>query len=162
MRLLASLGGGVLAVGLILGGVLWWNRGAHVELKGGILKVRTQAMEETSTVVVVDFRFANTSDYPFVARTVEVILEDDKGKEHTGRTVSEVDARRIFKYYPLLGQKFNDSLVLRDRVPARASMDRMIAASFELPQGRVDKRRRLRVRIVEVDGGVSEMVEGAP
>jgi len=34
-------------------------RAAHIELDGKVLKVRTKAMDEASSVVVVDFRFTN-------------------------------------------------------------------------------------------------------
>ena len=160
-RLFGSMGAGIVAVGLMVAGFLYWNRGAHVELKGGILKVRTQAMEENSAVVVIDFRFVNPSNRLFVVRKVEVFLEDAKGQEVTSQTVSEVDARRLFKYYPLLGQKYNDSLVLRDKIGSGQSMDRMVVALFTLPEAQLQKRRRLRIAIEDVDGNVSEVVGGA-
>jgi hypothetical protein len=135
------------------------QRGAHVELKGSILKVRTLSMEEKSTVAVVDFRFANPSDYPFVVRKVEVFLINEKGERIQGETVSELDAKRLFQYYPTLGQKYNDTLVLRNKIPGRQSWDRMIAARFELPEAALTTRRSIVVRVEDVDGPTSEIVE---
>src|SRR5215471_6358041 len=129
----AAIIGGIVAVGCVIGAVLYIQRGAHIDLKGSVLKVRTQAMDENSSVAVVDFRFVNPSNYPFVVQEVNVSIEDSKGKKVEGQQVSELDAKRLFEYYPALGQKFNDSLVMRDKIPARASWDRMIVSRFEVP-----------------------------
>jgi hypothetical protein len=154
-----TLGVGLLVVALGIAGVFWMQRGAHVELKGSILKVRTLSLEEKSTVAVIDFRFANSSDYPFVVRKVEVFLVDGKGERIQGETVSELDAKRLFQYYPTLGQKYNETLVLRNKVPARQSWDRMISARFTLPESEVNARKSLVVRVEDVDGPTSEIVE---
>src|SRR5690242_19598743 len=118
------------------------QRGAHIDLKGAVLKVRTQAMDENSSVAVADFRFVNPSNYPFVVRQVDVSVIDKDGKILEGSPVSELDARRLFQYYPVLGQKFNDSLVMRDKIPARQSMDRMPVARLEAPQAVLESRRK--------------------
>lgn len=154
-----ALGVGLLVVACAVGGVLYMQRGAHIDLKGAVLKVRTQAMDENSSVAVVDFRFVNPSNYPFVVRQVDVSVIDKDGKILEGSPVSELDARRLFQYYPVLGQKFNDSLVMRDKIPARQSMDRMTVARFEAPQAVLESRRKLILRIVDVDGPVAELQE---
>jgi len=136
------------------------QRGAHIELKGSILKVRTQAMDENSSVAVVDFRFVNPSNYPFVVKEVVVTMEDKDGKPLEGAVVSELDARRLFEYYPLLGQKYNDSLLMRDKIAGRQMMDKMIVARFEVPESTLQSRKKLTVRIVDVDGPEAELQEG--
>jgi hypothetical protein len=134
------------------------QRGAHVELKGAILKVRTMGMDDNSSLAVVDFRFANPSDVPFVVRTVDVSATVD-GQNYTSTPVPEVDAKRIFEYYPILGPKYNTSLISRDKIPGRTSQDRMIVARFEIPVAKLDARSNLKIRIEDVDGPVSELVE---
>ena len=116
-----ALGVGGVVVALGVAGVLWMQRGAHVELKGAILKVRTQAMDESSAVAVIDFRFVNPSDYPFVVRHVLVSAEDKDGKPLEGMVVSASDATRLFQYYPLLGQQFNETLITRTKIAPRSS-----------------------------------------
>lgn len=155
------LGAGLAVVGLLLAGVLYWTRGAHVELKGSVAKVRVQAMDERSAVAIADFRFVNPSNHPFIVRAVEVMLIDEDGKPHAGMVVAETDARRLFEYFPLLGQKFNETLTLRQTVAPRQGMDRMVAARFELPEARVQARRNLRIRVEDVDGAVS-LIEERP
>jgi hypothetical protein len=155
----AALIGGLAVAALIAGGVVWFQWSAHTEIRGSILKVRTVAMDEASSVAVVDFRFANPGRYPFVVREVSVLVEDAEGKIVEGATVAESDARRLFEYYPRLGQKFNESLITRTRIPPRESMDRMIAARFEIPESALQNRRKLTVRVVDLDGPMSELEE---
>ena len=116
-------------------------------------------MDEYSSVAVVDFRFVNPSSYPFIVRKVEVRMTGSDGNPYEGATVSEVDAKRLFEYRKDLGQKFNDSLLMRDKVPPQGSEDRMIAARFEVPEPILAGRKSLTVRIEDVDGPSSELVE---
>jgi hypothetical protein len=152
---------GIAAASALVGVLLYWNRGAHIELKGSILKVRTLATDPSSAVVFVDFRFVNPADYPFVVRKVEVTMEDSSGQSVEGTGVADVDAKRLFQYYPALGQKFNPSLLMNDKIAPRLSLDRMVAAQFMLAEEKVQARKSLRIRIEDVDGAVSEMVETA-
>jgi hypothetical protein len=141
----------------------WWvvhiNRGAYIDLPGKVLKVRTAPLDEASAVAVLDFRVSNPADYPFVIRKVTVVMEDNAGNESEGQTVSEVDARQLFQVIPLLGQKFNDTLLMRDSIPPHNSWDRMVAARFEVPESTLEARKRLVVRIEEVDGKVFDLPE---
>jgi len=154
------LGIGLLVVAIGIGGVFYMQRGAHLELKGAILKVRTQAMDENSSIVAIDFRFVNPSNYPFMVKEVVVTMVDKDGKTVESSPVSEMDARRLFQYYPALGQKYNDSLLMRDRIKGRETMDRMTVARFEVPESALESRRKLTVRIVDVDGPEAELQEG--
>ncbi len=135
------------------------QRGAHIEPTGKILKVRTLALDEGSSIAVVDFRVVNSSDYTVVVREVAVTVDESNGTSADGTVVSEMDARRLFQYYPVLGPKYNDSLIIRDRIKPHESLDRMIAARFEMPVARLDARKKLRLRVVDVDGPSGELVE---
>jgi hypothetical protein len=148
----AAAVGGLIAAACLVAGVLYVQRGAHMDLQGKVLKVRTLATDETSSIAAIDFRFLNTANYPFVVREVAVTIVDKNGATVESSPVSEVDARRLFEYYPALGQKYNDSLVLRDKIPGGAKMDRMIVARFEVPEATLTSRKNLTVRIVDVDG----------
>lgn len=155
---LVALGIG-LAIALAIGaGALWINRGSHLALEGSVQKVRFQG-QDASTAVIADFRAANTSDVPFVVRDVLVIVVDANGKDVEGTTVADSDAARFLDYYKQLGPKYNDSLKVKDRISAKQSVDRMIAARFDLPEAQVQARKNLRIRIEDVDGTVSEIFE---
>jgi hypothetical protein len=154
-----TFGIGLVVIAIAVAAILYIQRGAHVELKGAILKVRTLALEDNSSLAVADFRFANNSDYPFVVRSVDMSVTGPDGQTYQGTPVSEVDAKRLFEYYPVLGQKFNDTLLARDHIAAHHSEDRMLAARFEIPIARLDARKNLKIRIEDVDGPVSELTE---
>jgi|SRR5215469_287375 len=147
----------VLVVIAVIAGVFFVQRGAHLELRGEILKVRTAPLDENNSVAVVDFRFLNPADYEYNVLKVTVIIQQKSGMPLEGMTVSEVDAQHLFQALPLLGQKYNTSLIMRNRIPPRATQDRMIAASFPIPEAALDMRSGITVRVEEAEGTVSEM-----
>jgi len=151
------VGVGLVAIGVTV--LLYSNRGARVGLTGGILKVRTAPLDENSSVAVLDFRAQNPGNAPFVVRTVTVLMEDPDGKQYEGATISESDARRLFEGLPLLGQKYNETLIMGNKIPHGATEDRMVAARFDAPETRLDARKRLILRIEDVDGPVTEFSE---
>jgi hypothetical protein len=150
---------GAVCVIVAVTGIVYMQRGAHLELPGGILKARTAALDENSSVAMLDFRLTNTSDYPAVVRTVLVYAEEKNGNRLEGQTISDPDAQRVFDGIKLLGTKYLQSLVTRDRLPARATWDRMIGARFEVPDGRLQSRKRFVISIEEIDGRFFEIAE---
>jgi hypothetical protein len=156
---LAAFAIGIGAIAVIVTGILYMQRGARVGLTGNFLKVRTAPLDENSSVAVVDFRINNPSNVRFVVRTVTLVLDDPDGNRYDGQTVAETDARRLFEFLPLLGQKFNETLVTNDTIPVRGAADKMIAARFDAPESRLDKRRRFILKIEDVDGPITEIPE---
>ena len=159
MKFLGFLGIGLAAVGMMIWGGLFASRKAHVNLDGKILKVRTVASDEKNTIVVVDFRVKNDSNIPYVAQEAFIYVTGPDGKEVEGITVSRQDMNRIFDYYKLLGPKYNEVLIIRDRVGPGAQMDRMIAAGVSLPEADIEKRKALKLVLKDVDGPTYEIVE---
>ena len=150
---------GLAIIAVAVSALLLANRGSRVGLDGQIMKVRTAPLDQTSSIAVIDFRFHNPSHVPFWVRTVTVAMEDADGKQYDGTVVSETDAKRLFEFVPLLGQKYNDTLLMRDKIQPGASFDRMVAARFEAPASRIDARKRFLVRVEDVDGPISEFTE---
>ncbi len=158
-NVLLFCGIGLAGLLVIVGIILYMQRGAHMEMPGQVLKVRTAQLEDGSSVAVADFRVSNTSDYPAVVRTVTVYFENQKGERVTGTTAADIDARRMMEGVPLLGQKYNRSLVTKDKIPGHATWDRMIAARFEAPEEQLRQRKNLIVSIEEIDGKVFDIAE---
>jgi hypothetical protein len=154
-----ALAAGLGVIAIAVCSVVYMQRGARVGLAGSFLKVRTAPLDEKSSVAVIDFRYRNPSDVRFVVREVTVTLEDANGNQSVGRTVSEMDAQRLFEGLPILGQKFNRTLITRDIVAAHAAEDRMVAVRFEVPEATLEARKRLILRIEDVDGPVTEISE---
>jgi hypothetical protein len=157
--LLVAFAIGIACIAIAVAGIFYMQRGAHVALESKMLKVRSAPLDENSSLVALDFRINNGSDYPFKVRSVTVLMEDAAGGQTEGQTVSEPDAKRVFAGIPLLGQKYNDSLIMNDKLPPKASWDRMIASRFEVPEAKLETRKRFLVRIEEVDGPVVEIPE---
>ena len=156
---LAAFGIGLAIIALAVGGIFVMQRGDRIELPGKILKVRTAELDADSSIAVIDFRITNPSDVQFEVRTVTVEMEDNQGKSYLGQSVSEMDAKRLFEGLPVLGQKYNPTLLMRERLGSRGSADRMIAARFQAPLAMIDGRKRFIVRIEEVDGKSFEYSE---
>jgi hypothetical protein len=156
---LVAFGIGLAIIALAVGGIFVMQRGDRMQLPGKILKVRTAPLDDDSSIAVIDFRIANPSDILFEVREVTVEMVDSQGKSYLGQSVSEVDAKRLFEGLPVLGPKFNPTLIMRDRIGSHGSSDRMIAARFQTPLSLLDGRKRFLVRIEEVDGKVFEYAE---
>jgi len=150
---------GIACIAIAVGGVFYMQRGATMDISGKALKVRTTPLDDTSSLAVVDFRLNNTASYPFMVRAVTMVMEDAAGAQVEGKTVSEPDAKRVFEGIPVLGQKYNATLIMRDKIPPGQSWDRMVAARFEVPEDKLQARKRLLVRIEEVDGKIVEIPE---
>ncbi|HVX67767.1 MAG TPA: hypothetical protein VHA11_14245 [Bryobacteraceae bacterium] len=161
IKLAPFVGVGLVVVILAVAGILYMQRGAHMELVTSIQKIRTLAIDENSSAIVADFRLHNPSDYPFVVGRVEATLVDPSGKTLDGMVISEVDAKQLFQYFPALGQKYNDSLIPRTRIAPRRTLDCMLAVRFELPEKLLAQRKAFRIRVEDVDGPVATVVEGA-
>ncbi len=161
LRMALWVTAGLAVVAALVAGVFYIQRGAHLELTGRILKVRTLATDENSSVALIDFRITNIADYAWVVRSVTVSITDADGYLVEGSTVADSDVARLFDYFPLLGQKYNDSLIIRTRIPPRQTMDRMIGARFEIPESKLVRRKDLVIRIEEVDGAASEIREAS-
>jgi hypothetical protein len=162
VKLAPFVGIGLVVVAVAVAGILYMQRGAHMELRTSMQKVRSLALDDNSTAAVIDFRLVNPSSYPFVVRKVEVTLVDGTGKTVEGMVVAELDAKQLFQYFPALGQKYNDSLLPRTRIAGGQTLDCMLAVRFELPEKLFEQRKALRIRVEELDGPVAVVVEGHP
>jgi hypothetical protein len=155
--LLVAFGVAVLIVIAAIAALFWAQRGARMELRGQILKVRTAPLDESHSVAVVDFRFLNLADHEYEVHQVTVTMADKSGMMIEGMTIPEIDAQHLFEAIPLLGQKYNPSLIVHNRIPPHATEDRMIAASFAIPENQLDIRRYLTVSVEGEDGVISEI-----
>ncbi len=156
--ILKYAGVGVGIVLFVVAIILFMNRGAHVVLEGSVQQVRIHALDERSAFVAVDFRFINPSDHPFIVRRTTVMIEDRDGNLHTGSYVDEASASTVFEYYPVeLGPKYNPTLKVNDRVESKEGLDRMICSRFEVPDSTVELRKRLIIRVEDVDGAISQI-----
>ena len=148
---------GLLVIGVAIWAVLYKQQGAHIDPKGSILKVRTLKLDANSSAAVAEVRLTNDSDYPLVARTIEMsaVTKTDV----PGNIVAELDVKQLFKYYPVLGEQYNPVLKAREKVPPHGSIDREVCAQFQIPVEELDQRKDLIVRVEDITGPTAEMHE---
>ncbi len=162
-NILKMAGIGLALLGVVVAVIFFANRGSQIRLDGSIQQVRVQAMSPNSCVVIVDFRFINPADYPFVVRDATLHLKVDDEPPVKGAPVSVNSAKQVFDYYskvnPDLGVQYNEMFRARDRVEPNESLDRMLMARFDIPASEAEARTGLTVRIEEVDGAVTEIHE---
>jgi hypothetical protein len=155
-RLLIFFGIGLVALAIAVTVILTANKGSHLELVGKIMKVRTAALGEGNSIAVMDFRVENPSDLPFTVRNVEISLEKPNGEMLDGVTVSKADLKQLFQYNRFLGDQYNDGLSLRDTIAPHATVDRMVAAHFEISDADLEKAKAVHVSIQDVNGPLWE------
>ena len=156
-QFLILFGVGILLVGGAVFGILSSNKGSHLELKGKILKTRTGALSDQDSILVLDLRLENPSDVPFVVRQVEVTIDKADGSTAPSAIISKMDIHQIFQFNRFLGDQYNDSLSMKDRVAPHSSVDRMVAARFDVPIKDLDSAKLLHLSIQDLDGPLFEI-----
>jgi hypothetical protein len=59
----------------------------------------------------------------------------------------------------VLGEKYNKTLIIHDKVDPRGTLDRMVAARFDQPESKLQGRKRFVIKIEEIDGQLFEINE---
>lgn len=146
------MGVGLAAMSALVFGIFRSTKGNHLQLEGKILKIRTGALTESDSIAVLDFRIQNPSDVPFVIRIVKVTLEKADGGKLVGELVPKSGVNQLFQFNRFLGSPYNEALSLRDKVPPRDKLDRMVAARFDLPQPQLENGKSIHLYMQDLDG----------
>ena len=155
-RFLIFFGVGMVAVAIAVIAILDYTKGSHLVLQGQILKIRTGGLSDADSVAVLDFRVTNPSNIPFVVRTVDVSLEQPGGNLVEGNTVSKSDLKQLFDYNKFLGERYNDGLGMKDTIPPHSTVDRMVAARFDVNNRDLEKGKAIHLSIQDMDGPLFE------
>ncbi len=145
----------ILAIAAVGGGiylVFSSTKGAHLQLDGKILKVRTGALDESTSAAVIDFRIQNPTDVQFVIRDLTVTLQKADGTMATGTSIAKTDLKMLLTYNKFLGAQYNDALSLHDKIGPRSTVDRMVAVRFEEPLKTLETAKSLKLYMQDVDG----------
>lgn len=155
-RFLIFFGVGVVVIALAVAGILSSTKGAHLELKGKIMKVRTGALSDEDSIAVLDFRVENVSDVPFVVRQIEVTLDKPDGSPALGVNVSKGDLKRLFQFNRFLGDQYNDGMTIKDKIAPHASVDGMVAVRFDVKHRDLEAAKAVHLSIQDMDGALFE------
>lgn len=153
----------LLASLLVIGGIVWTlvsnNQSGLVNLEGSILKIRTYPLNAQSTLVLADFRLTNPTRVPFVVDSVEMFLDRTAGGPVTAGVLSRAEVDRVFEYQKITGPKYNDPLIVSNRIQPGETLDHMSAGRVDLPEADIDARLTVRLRIREFNGQTAEITE---
>ena len=143
---------GLIAVAVTAGGILFMQRGAHMDLTRP-MSVRPLATGDNTALALIDLRIANPSDYGFEVKNVTVTLETKAG-EFPRPIVSHVDAQRLFDAMPDAGP-FHPTLYTKYVIPAHSKGDYTVVAQYSAPEKMLQDRKRFVVEIEEINGKVA-------
>lgn len=155
-RILIFFGAAVVVLAIAVTLIVSSNKGAHLMLDGKILKVRTGPLGDGNSIAVMDFRVTNPSDLPFTVRNVEISLEPAHGEMIDGVTISKADTKQLFQYNRFLGDQYNPDLGLQDVIPPHSTVDRMVAAHFEVGEDDLQKAKAVHVSVQDMNGPLWE------
>jgi hypothetical protein len=155
-QFLIFFGVGVVAVVAAVFAIMYTHKGAHLELKGEILKIRTGALSDQDSIAVIDFRVENISDVPFVVRLVEVTLDKQNGPPQESAIISKMDLHQLFQFNRFLGDQYNDSLSIKDQIAPHQKVDRMVAARFDIPNKELESSKTIHLSVQDLDGPLFE------
>ena len=153
-----------LGIGVLVMGLAWFffyagTKDNALAVNGEILKARTSELSPRNTFVIADFRIRNTSLIDFMLKDAQMFVTLADGKEVEGNTVSRSDVDNIMEQLKIIGPKYNQVLVLRDRVKAHVSIDRMVAATFDRDETEIQNRKSLRLHLNEAGGKEFDLLE---
>lgn len=147
---------GVVVIAIAVSLVLTSTKGSHLVLNGKILKVRNGALSDNDSIAVMDMRLENPSNIAFVVRQVEVTLEKKDGTMADGQVIAKGDLKQLFQFNRFLGDQYNDSLTIKDQIAPHATVDRMVAARFEVKNEDLESAKTIHLSIQDMDGPLFE------
>ena len=151
-----AFGLGLAAVAVIVGVIMFMQKGAHMDLPGQI-KVRTVPTGDDAAIALVDLHVTNPSDYNFMIGDITVTVETNAG-DKTEEIVSRDDAKRLFDSMPDSGP-FHPALYTKANIPPRTTGDYTLVAQFSVPERMLKDRKRFVVHVQEVNGTTMEYSE---
>ena len=133
--------------------------GDRLKAAGSIGKVRTIGTSGDTTFMVVDFNLTNDSDRDMIVRGIESSVDAADGSVIMGGGVAAADVAAVFRVYPLLGEQYNPIMKDRDTIAAHHTVDRMVGIRLDAPFEKVETRKRVTLRIVDVAGPVIQLTK---
>jgi len=141
---------------LAVAGVVYWvfasTRGNHLEPSGKILNVRTAALDESHSAVLLDFTVVNPSDVEMIVRSIDISLEQANGSKPQSFAIAVTDMPQLLRYHKELGSLDNEAMRERDRIEPHQTVTRSTAARFDIPEGDLKARRNVQLTIEDVTG----------
>lgn len=155
-QFLSAFAIGLVAVAVVVAGVMYIQRGAHLELTG-TMTVRVHGTDDNTALALINVHITNPADYGFEVNNVTVTLETKAGEFPT-TIISRVDAKRLADAMPELGP-FHPTLYIKYVIPPHSTGDYTLLAQYSAPERILTDRKRFVVRIDEINGRTTTLSE---
>lgn len=155
-QFLSAFAIGLVAVAVVVAGIMYLQRGAHMELTGA-MTVRVHGTDENTALAVIELHLTNPAEYGFQVNNVTVTLETNAGEFPT-TIISRVDAKRLADAMPEFGP-FHPTLYTKYVIPAHTAGDYTVLAQYNAPERILNDRKRFVVRVEEINGKTTEFSE---
>ena len=140
----------LLAVGAAALAYNWTTSGEQTRLEGKITAVRTLAVEDNASVLLVNFEVENITNLPFVAHERWLEIVDADGNQYKGTTVEGFHMKELFGYFSEeLGGMKDAPMVFQTRIQAGEKHRALLGARFEVSKEKLDARREIILRVFD-------------
>jgi len=87
---------------------------------------------------------------------MKAAVDKADGSTAESAMISKMDLHQLFQFNRFLGDQYNDSLSLKDKIAPHERIDRMVAARFDLPVKTLESAKMIHLNIQDVDGPLFE------
>ena len=141
-----GFGVGVVVLGVALAFIVYGNRASYLQPTGHILQIRTAPLDDSSSILLVDFEATNPSGREMTVRWVTL-----------GMAIAGSDLPLLFRAHPELGKLEHPPAHEREHIEPGQTVDRIIAVRYDLPESELKQRKDLQLVVEDVTGPKLEL-----
>ncbi len=147
-----GFGGAVILLGLGVAYLFYSLRGNYLEPTGRILQVRTTALDETSSALILDFEATNPSGRDMIVRTISVSIHRADGTAPDNMAIASSDLPAIFRAHHELGTLDHTPARERDLIKPGQTVTRSVAVRYDFPESDLKQRKDVELVVEDVTG----------
>jgi hypothetical protein len=152
-----GFGAAVAVLVVVMAYFFYAQRGQQLAPTGRISQVRTTALDDTSSALVVDFEVTNPSDREMIVRFLRVGIHKADGSSPDDMAIAASDLPAMFRYHTELGSLDHQAMRERDHIPPHQTVTAVAAVRFDEPESALKSRKDVFVSIEDVTGPTLEL-----
>ena len=152
-----GFGVGVVVLGVALAFIVYGNRASYLQPTGHILQIRTAPLDDSSSILLVDFEATNPSGREMTARWVTLGIHKADGTAPDNMAIAGSDLPLLFRAHPELGKLEHPPAHEREHIEPGQTVDRIIAVRYDLPESELKQRKDLQLVVEDVTGPKLEL-----
>lgn len=148
---------GIIVLGIAVAYIFYAHKDNYLEPTGRILQVRTAPLDDTSSVLLVDYEATNPSAREMVVRFITVGIHRADGAEPDNMAIAGSDLPALFRAHPELGKLVNTPARERERIAPGQTVDRITAVRYDFPESELKQRKDLQLVVEDITGPKLEL-----